>query len=355
MKARALTCPVVPPVASMLRRGRRLPVLAVVAPLVVFAPLGSRPLAAQRSSAPVVAPPSASDVPFTVAAEGATLSGTLRLPAGVAKPAVVVLVAGSGPTDRDGNNPMGLKPNTLRQLAESLGAAGIASYRFDKRGVAASMAPGLQESALRFETYADDIVAIVRALASDGRTGRAVIVGHSEGALLGLLAAPQAGVAGYVSIAGVARPPQEVLHEQLAAQLPPPLLAQADSVLAQLAAGRQPVASPKGLEMLFRPSVQPYLVSWFRHSGEAAIRRWSGPCLILQGTHDVQVPAAEAERLKAAQPRCELTVLPGMNHVLKTTPADRAAQAASYADPALPLTAGLAARLVTFVRAVTAR
>jgi pimeloyl-ACP methyl ester carboxylesterase len=332
--------------ARRLEAGRVAAFLVLAAALALVSP---RAAASQSPAGPN------GDVALDVPVPGAVLAGALRLPAGARRPPVVVLVAGSGPTDRDGNSAMGPRPSTLRQLADSLEVAGIASYRFDKRGIGRSAVAGLREETMRFETFADDIAAIVRALSADGRTGRAVIAGHSEGALLGLLATQRVPVAGYVSIAGVARPAHVVLHDQLAPQLPPALLAQADSALAQLAAGRQPVASPAGLEMLFRPSVQPYLVSWFRYSGEAEIRRLVGPCLIIQGAHDIQVPVAEADRLAAAQPRCERLTVPGMNHVLKTAPAERAAQGPSYSDPTLPLTSGVAARLAAFVRANAAR
>jgi pimeloyl-ACP methyl ester carboxylesterase len=276
------------------------------------------------------------------------------LPAGVQRPPVVVLIAGSGPTDRDGNNPAGLKPNTLRQLAESLAANGIASYRFDKRGIGKSLTPGMKEDDLRFDMLVGDVAAIIRALQADPRVGPVVVAGHSEGAAIGLLAVKQVPAAGYVSIAGIARNPGDVLHDQLAQQLPPPMLAQSDSIIAELRAGRTVANVPAMLGPLYRASVQPYLISWFRHTPEEEIRTLTGPCLIVQGTHDIQVLPAEADRLKAAQPRCETLVIDGMNHVLKDAPADRVAQMATYTDPSFPLAPGLAARLVAFVRALRA-
>src|SRR5678816_1071136 len=89
------------------------------------------------------------------------LSGTLVLPEGAGPWPAALLIAGSGPTDRDGNSPLLEEPvDNLKRLAQALAARGIASLRYDKRGVGGSSYPGLSEEALRFEHLVDDAVVL---------------------------------------------------------------------------------------------------------------------------------------------------------------------------------------------------
>jgi pimeloyl-ACP methyl ester carboxylesterase len=248
----------------------------------------------------------------------------------------VLLIAGSGPTDRDGNGPGG-RPESLRQLAESLAVRGVASVRFDKRGIAGSASAGVPEEKLTFDLLAGDVAAWVQWLSRDDRFSRVVVAGHSEGALLGLLALREVPAARYVSIAGPARPADEVIHDQLAKQLPAPLMATSDSLLARLKRGVTTDSTPSVLAALFRRSVQPYLVSWFRYAGQTEIARLRIPCLVVQGEHDLQVPPSEADLLHRANPRCQVARIGEMNHVLKRSPADMMSQLASYQTPDTPL------------------
>jgi hypothetical protein len=281
----------------------------------------------------------------------AALVGTLVIPHGTATVPLAIIIAGSGPTDRDGNG-QNLRPNNLKQLAEALAERDVASLRYDKRGIAGSVGAGTSEAELRFDMYADDAAAWVKKYRADPRFGPIVVIGHSEGSLLGMLAVQRAPADGFVSVAGTARRADRVLHDQLAVQLSPPLLAQADSVLASLAAGKTVDNSPPMLAMLFRPSVQPYMISWFKYSGSVEIARLRVPTLIVQGTSDIQVAPAEADSLKLALPAAQLLVFTGMNHVMKSTPPGRAEQMAAYTDPTMPLMAGLADSVGAFVRRI---
>jgi len=287
--------------------------------------------------------------PVSIPRAPGELAGTLLAPRTSTQVPVVLFIAGSGPTDRDGNGP-GFTPGSLRQLAESLAVQQIATLRFDKRGVGGSASAMIPEVQLTFEMLADDAAAWVRVLAKDRRFSQVIVAGHSEGALLGLLASQQVPVAGYVSIAGPARPADEGLHDQLAKQLPAPLLEQSDSILARLKRGVTIDSTPPILASLFRRSVQPYLISWFKYSGRAELARLRAPCLIVQGTHDLQVAPTEIELLKQANIRCQVARIEGMNHVLKLTPADMAGQLASYRAPDAQLAPGLVDAVIAFVR-----
>ncbi|MBV8971839.1 MAG: alpha/beta fold hydrolase [Sphingomonadaceae bacterium] len=284
-----------------------------------------------------------------------TLHGTLLLPAGAARVPGVVLVAGSGPTDRDGNSRVGaqvLTNDSLKRLAEGLAARGIASLRFDKRGIGASAVSGLDEGSLRFSTYVADARAWTVRLAAEPRVTRVVLAGHSEGALIATMAAQGTAVAGVITLEGAGEPAAAVLRRQFQTALPPELRAPAEATLSSLAAGHTVADPPAALAALFRPSVQPYLISWLPIDPGAEAAKLTVPLLVVQGTTDLQVGEGDARRLAAAKPGARLVLIPGMNHVLKAAAADRAANLATYADPSLPLADGLVEAVAGFVSAL---
>ena len=277
-----------------------------------------------------------------------TLFGTLALPAAEGSFPVALIVAGSGPTDRNGNNPLGVNSNYLQMMADSLAQHGIASLRYDKRGIAASQAAGSNESELRFDHYVDDAVAWIEQLREDERLTQVTVIGHSEGSLIGMLAAREAETTAFVSLAGAAQPADSLILEQLQAQ-PAAMREEATRILSELRQGRTVATVSPSLQMLFRPSVQPYLISWIQYHPSEIIAELTQPVLIVQGTTDLQVPESEGKRLAEAQPKAELVIIDGMNHVLKEAPADPAANAATYADPTLPLAEGLMGAVLSFL------
>jgi len=283
--------------------------------------------------------------------ETGVLHGTLEEAAKPDKSVVVLILPGSGPTDRDGNS-AGLpgKNNCLKQLAEVLTAKGISSLRIDKRGIAASAAAGPKEEDLRFETYIDDAEAWIDFLEKDKGFKKTVVLGHSEGALIGLVAAEKKDVAGYISLAGTSRRAGPLLRAQLKSKLTPALLGEATVVMQLLDQGEQVEKISPELNVLFRPSVQPYLISWFKYTPTEEIGNLKAPALILQGSTDIQVLPADAEALHAAQPDSTLEIIDGMNHVLKAVSSDEKAQLDSYSNPKLELHPGLVGPIEKFVR-----
>ncbi|MBV9027575.1 MAG: alpha/beta fold hydrolase [Candidatus Eremiobacteraeota bacterium] len=248
-----------------------------------------------------------------------TIYGSLMTAATRATP-VVLIIAGSGPTDRNGNSSLGIRPNTYALLAEALRRRGVASVRYDKRGIAASSAAATSESALRFDDYVDDAAAWLRLLRKDRRFSALIVAGHSEGSLIGMIAANRAPAEAFVSLEGAGRPAPAVLREQLKPKLTPALYAQSDDIIARLERGQSVPDAPQELAALFRPSVQPYLISWFKYDPAAEIARLRIPVTIVQGTADVQVGVDDAQALKRAAPSAKLAIVPGMNHVLKHAP-----------------------------------
>ncbi|WP_323114811.1 alpha/beta hydrolase [Pseudomonas guariconensis] len=278
------------------------------------------------------------------------LHGSLLLPQQATPPPVVLIIAGSGPTDRDGNNPASGRLDNLKRLALLLAGEHIASVRFDKRGVAASQPATPDERDLSVERYVADAVAWGRKLKADPRFGPLILLGHSEGALIATLAAEQAGASAVITVAGSGRPVADVLREQLAQRLPPAELARGNTVIDRLQAGQTTLDIPAPLRDVFRPSVQPYLISLLRQDPAAAFARLQMPALIIQGRNDVQVEVADAERLKAAKPDAQLALIDGMNHMLRISPRDMSQQRDSYRNPGLPLAHELGARIVAFIR-----
>lgn len=281
------------------------------------------------------------------------LAGTLTLPAHASgKVPVVLIIAGSGPTDRDGDNPLGDRAGTYRKLAWALAQQGIASARYDKRGVGASPFNG-DPATVTFGDYVQDAVAGARMLAADPRFSRVVLVGHSEGALLAECAANAgAPVAGVVTMAGMGRPFPVVVREQLARSLDSAQLATYDRVLpAYLGDGPMPDV-PQDLQLLLNRTVRRFLQTESALDPAAEARRLTVPLLVLQGTTDVQVSVADARALGAADPRADVQILPDVNHVfVHVASTDPTVQVASYTDPSRPL----APELVPLVAAFVAR
>ena len=300
-------------------------------------------------AASLLAGPVSTDI--ALPAQPAPLHGKLLTPE--APTAVAVILPGSGPTDRDGNSPMGVSASTYRLLAENLAAQGIATVRIDKRGVAASAAAGFDETKLRFDDYAADARAWAAEAASRAGKPCAWLIGHSEGALVALKAVEGGDdkICGLILLSGAGRPAGVVIREQLQAGLPEPLKTQAFAVLTELEAGRTVADTPPALAALFRPSVQPYLISWLPLDPAALLAAYDGPVFIGQGTTDLQVTVTDAQALAAADPKATLKLWDGVNHLLKTAPDDRAANLATYADPALPLAPGVAEDVGSFIRA----
>lgn len=262
---------------------------------------------------------------------------------------VVLLIAGSGPTDMDGNQSR-MTNNSLKFLAEGLAKNGVATLRFDKRGIASSAAAGKDEYSVRLEDFVKDVEGWIDYLARDRRFSAIYVAGHSEGALIGMLASRNsAKVKGYISLAGSGRPLYEVVNEQLAGQ-PEVIRKMATAVNDSLKAGKLVPNVPLGLQALFRPSVQPFLISCYKYNPQMEIKKLTIPILIIQGKTDIQVTTKDAELLKLAVPVAELHLIDNMNHILKEcATTDRQKQMATYIDPQLPVDESLLILIKKFV------
>jgi hypothetical protein len=272
--------------------------------------------------------------------------------AGMAPAALII--AGSGPTDRDGNNAFGLKTDAYRQLAEALAAAGIASLRYDKRGIGGSRALAGREEELTFETFIADAVRLADWVSRQPLSARIVLIGHSEGALIAALAATRVAVAGVVYLAGPGVALGETLRQQLSASpMPTALREAAMAALDEMDRDGRVTAPPRELLSVFRPSVQPFLASLWRIDPREAIATLltkSVPVLQAAGGQDAQIREADSRRLGALESQgLKLAWFPTMAHILKD--ATGRSNAALYGDPALPLMPGLGEAIARFIHA----
>jgi alpha-beta hydrolase superfamily lysophospholipase len=272
-----------------------------------------------------------------------------------AQRSVALIIPGSGPTDRDGNNPLGVRAASYRLLAEGLAAEGIASVRIDKRGMFGSAAAIPDANAVTIADYVADTAAWVDVIRTATGADCVWLLGHSEGGLVALAAAQQVkGLCGLVLIAAPGRPLGEVLKEQLRANpANAPLLGAAEDAIDRLAAGQRVDAAtlPPALLPLFNPALQGYFISIMALDPADLAARSQLPILIVQGGKDLQVSVADAQRLKAANPSATLTILPDASHVLKdvagNSPADNMA---TYTAPDLPLAKGIIAAIAGFIQ-----
>lgn len=278
-----------------------------------------------------------------------TLFGTLTLPSSYDRQTPIsLIIAGSGPTDRDGNNPI-MTNNSLQMLARKLAENNIASLRFDKRGIGKSSAAMVSEEELRFETYVQDASLWIDKIDSDYELGALSIIGHSEGSLIGMLAAQQVTVSKFISLAGPAQSGDKIIREQLKDQHAS-IKNPSYQILDSLSQGYTVSNVPTMLYSLFRPSVQPYLISWFAYVPQHEISKLSIPTLIMQGTTDFQISVAEAQVLAKASPQSQLIIVEGMNHILKIAPEERTQNALTYNQPNLPLAEEAVKGMVNFIK-----
>ncbi|ARV11176.1 alpha/beta hydrolase [Gilvibacter sp. SZ-19] len=274
------------------------------------------------------------------------VEGTLLRPADQSAVPLVIIIQGSGPTDRDGNQPMVMN-NSLKYLAQGLSEAGIASFRYDKRIMPMLRNRTLNEATLSFNDFVDDAKAVLKYFQNSGAFSEIHIAGHSQGSLVGMLAA-QEGADGFISLAGAGQSIDEVIIDQLERQAPG-LAENAQQAFTDMRTeGKAEQFSP-GLASIFRKDIQPFMLSWMQYDPKVEIAKLSCPVLIVNGNKDLQVDVEEAQLLAQAKPDAQFAVVENMNHVLKFIEGSDMENAKSYNEPNKPLSPGFLDIVVDFV------
>ncbi len=278
----------------------------------------------------------------TLAVENGNLGGIIMIPEGKKRDKfpVVLIIQGSGPTDKDGNSAgMPGKNNSLKMLAEALAEEGIASLRYDKRGMGLSQSAGKQEQDLIFDDFIADAGKWYDYLSEQKRFTKIGIAGHSQGSLIGMRVADEKSAGAFVSIAGASLSIGETIMGQLNSNPanPPAIIEEAKNIMDELQKGNKVKEIPQYFASLFRPSIQPFMSSWLKYDPQEEFKKLNMPSMVMNGTTDIQVTLDDANRLKAANPASRIIIIDGMNHVLKNAPADRTANIATYGNPELPL------------------
>lgn len=257
--------------------------------------------------------------PITAPGPNGPLAGTFEN-AGHGSP-VVLMIPGSGPTDRDGNNPIAVKGGPYAQLAEALKANGVSSVRIDKRGLFGSKSAIPDPNKVTIGDYATDVHSWVDSIRKQTGNKCVWVLGHSEGTLVALAAAQQPDhICGLVLVSAPGRKLGDVIREQLRSNpANAPVLGSALAAIDSLEQGKHVDVSGMhpGLQRLFAPQVQDFLIDTFAHDPAKLIAAIKLPILIVQGERDLQVSVTDAKTLAAAQPKATLKLVPAMNHVLR--------------------------------------
>ena len=281
----------------------------------------------------------------------ALLKGTMHLPnKSNKKTDLVILLSGSGPTDKNGNQ-KGVENNSLLYLSEALAKNNIAAFSFDKRTVVLAKDKTTSEKEMTFEYLINDAKEVIAYFKNKKQFRRIIVAGHSEGSLVGMVAA-LGNADAFISIAGPGKSIDETIIEQIAKQAP----AMKDEVVAGMESLKKGMTfEPKNpaLGSIFRPSVQPYLISWIKYNPAIEIQKLKIPVLLINGTKDLQVTVADAELLKAAKPDAQIEIIANMNHVFKNIKTDDTAEnIAAYSNPATENTPGLIFVINRFIKSL---
>ena len=273
------------------------------------------------------------------------IHGTL-LESGDSNSILSIIISGSGPTDRDGNN-TSLNSDYLKMLAHGLYENGISSFRYDKRGTGNSVGNIKTANDIKFSDYINDAASIINHFKDKKEYEMIVVIGHSEGALIGMIASKLIADQ-FVSIAGAADNYLNLIQRQLSIQ-PPYLKSMSNPIIEKLKNKELVDSVPPLLNNLFNKSVQKYLIDAASYDPEEEISKLNIPVLIVQGTNDIQIEVKDAQSLHNAATKSRLEIIQGMNHVFRQAPKNRLLNLQTYGNPELPIDVSLVNVIVDFL------
>lgn len=277
------------------------------------------------------------------------IDGTLLHPSNnpAASP-LVIMIQGSGPTDRNGNQAF-MKNDSFKKLAQELAQNGIASFRFDKR-IFKMQTMGITEEEIRFDDFVTDATSAIEYFKENHDYDKIVILGHSQGSLVGMLAAKDR-ADGFISIAGAGRSIDSIIIEQIEQQAPG-LKENAETAFKEMRETGSTRTYNPVLESIFKPSLQPFMLSWMKFDPAEEIEELDMPVLVINGTKDLQVKEKDARELADSNPNAELVLLEDMNHVFRKIETDDLENSKSYNEPRRPLHPELVSTIVEFIKGI---
>ncbi len=275
--------------------------------------------------------------------------GTLLHPKNTENPPLVIFIQGSGPVNRDGNAPM-MKNDGMKKISKELAENGIASFRYDKR-IFKMEKFRLKEEDLSFDDFVLDLSNIIKYFQQEKNFSKIIVAGHSEGSLIGILAAQEEPIDGYISLAGAGRKIDDIIVHQLFKQSAE-LSENARIAFDEMKINGSTQNYSPYLESIFRPSVQPFIMSWMKYDPAEEISKLEIPVLIVNGSNDLQVDVKDAEILKEANTNAELVILEDMNHIFRKIEGENLDNTKAYNEPARPLHPELIPTLVDFVKSI---
>lgn len=264
------------------------------------------------------------------------------------KPNLVILIAGSGPTNRNGNQ-IGMQNNSLKFLAEGIAANGNVVFSYDKRIIKQMKEGNLEEGNLNFTDFINDAKDVIAFFKKQKKYKKIIIAGHSEGSLIGMIAA-NGNADAFISLAGAGRTIDLIITEQIEKQAPF-LKKETEDNFKILKSGKTFELKNQMLASIFRESVQPYMISWLQYNPQEEIKKLNLPILIINGNKDIQVSENEAQLLHNANPKATLKMIDKINHIFKEINEDDE-NLKSYSNPDLPVMPKLIENINNFINSL---
>ena len=258
---------------------------------------------------------------------------------------LIIWVHGSGPVDRNGNQPaQNVHANYIKQFRDAVNAKDIAFFSYDKRTASKENIPFLKDT--KAIDFALDVQVVLQHFKDRKRFSKIILVGHSQGSLIAMLAAKDADK--YISIAGAGATIDQVIVKQIRSKnstLGDAAKQQFDTLKLK---GKIAVVNPF-LMSLFAKRMQPFLYSWLLLNPTEELKKLTLPILIINGTKDLQVQITDAQALHAANSTSKLVLIKNMNHVLKDIHKEEDNLKSYYSD-AYPISQKLIETVVSFVK-----
>ncbi len=274
------------------------------------------------------------------------IDGTLLSPNNVKKPNLAIIIAGSGPTDRDGNQNF-LKNNSLKKLAVNLTNNNIATYRYDKRIVKQLKSNNLDKNII-FDHFVTDAKSVIDYFKSTKNFNKIYVIGHSQGSLVGMLAAKDR-ADGFISLAGAGQSIDQVIIEQVN-KTAPNFTEDTKRIFKTLKEGKTTTDYPMALSSIFNIEIQKFMINWMKYNPTEVLSTLNIPILVINGTKDLQVSETEAKLLKEANKDATLKIIENMNHILVTIDGDDLENSKSYAETQRPIAEGLIDTITNFIK-----